>query len=199
MFLHKIRNLHFLLQCRQQNLNASITDGGIPSTPSPAPSLTENSGIEQHPVLKLPELKIAIKSESISIPWSLCVSLYNRFLQQHSKSALFIESLISYRYIIFSVTDFWWCHGFNIKFKTSFDFFPCHFSPFSNKWSPRLSQSARAQYDFVAETAFTKFTSAKVCHKIQVCMAEIPGQTRIVGKGELVWKLIPSFLQSTNH
>lgn len=57
MFLHKIRNLHFLLQGRQQNLYASITDGGIPSTPSPAPSFTENSGTEQHPALKLPELK----------------------------------------------------------------------------------------------------------------------------------------------
>lgn len=33
MFLHKVRNMHFLLQCRQQNPSASITDGSIPSSP----------------------------------------------------------------------------------------------------------------------------------------------------------------------
>lgn len=107
--------------------------------PPPCPKLTEDSGIEQHTVLKLPELKMVIKSESISIPWSLCANSYNRFLQHHSKSAMFIESLTSFKYIICSIIDFWQCHGFNTKFKASVDFFPCRFSLFSNKRSPPLS------------------------------------------------------------
>lgn len=56
MFLHKARQLHLLLQHRQQNLQAPITDGGAPAGPPPPEADGKLKSWTTSPVPKPPEL-----------------------------------------------------------------------------------------------------------------------------------------------
>lgn len=93
---------------------------------------------------------------------------------------MFIEFLVSFEYIIYPITSLWQSHRFNIKSKISVVFFfPHHSSPFTNKVSCSCSSSWDEQNATSLQRLFILGLYQPVCHKMQVCMAKLPGHTRI--------------------